>query len=331
LEPSELLYAVGQGALAVECRVNDSYVLDILSQLCELKTQCRILVERSFLKTLGGGCSAPVAVDSVIQESEDSREITLKVDGAVWSLNGQQEIIDKVSCNLSLGNATKRIVAIVESDESSNEVSPSKKQKLSDDEATNGKKSPKVIDDSEVPCTAAAKKNISEIVDIHGKVFDVCPFSGKKRSDLSLQNPEFDMPIGQDFMGECPVLNIEQKINFDATTAACGDVPAKCPIGKTLLQSEIDKCPFLHNKSEAVELIDYEANNADKQPKELKSLIANVRNDIALYCGLYCHDEQSRHIFEKCEQLGISLADKLILAGALEVMKVAQNEIHSKS
>lgn len=46
IEPEEILYAVGQGALAVECRANDTFVLNLLSKLCDLKTQCRILVER---------------------------------------------------------------------------------------------------------------------------------------------------------------------------------------------------------------------------------------------------------------------------------------------
>ena len=46
LNPSDLLYAVGQGALAVECRSNDEYILNMLSSLCHLKSQCIILAER---------------------------------------------------------------------------------------------------------------------------------------------------------------------------------------------------------------------------------------------------------------------------------------------
>lgn len=54
IEPSEMLYAVGQGALAVECRASDKYILEMLQTLVCHRTQCRILAERSFLKTLGG-------------------------------------------------------------------------------------------------------------------------------------------------------------------------------------------------------------------------------------------------------------------------------------
>lgn len=59
LEPTDLLYAVGQGALAVECRANDDQVLAMLQKLMCLNTTCRILAERSFLKTLGGVAPPP--------------------------------------------------------------------------------------------------------------------------------------------------------------------------------------------------------------------------------------------------------------------------------
>ncbi|CAO1425817.1 unnamed protein product [Diamesa hyperborea] len=109
LEPEELLYAVGQGALAVECRVNDPFILNILHKLCDLETQCRIITERSFLKTLGGGCSAPVAVCTNLKKNSflENNNYTLDVDGAVWSLDGKTEIVDKISFNLSLDTSTK--------------------------------------------------------------------------------------------------------------------------------------------------------------------------------------------------------------------------------
>lgn len=64
-----MLYAVGQGALAVECRDNDQYILGLLAPLHHQATVLRIIAERAFLNTLGGGCSAPVAVCSTAGES----------------------------------------------------------------------------------------------------------------------------------------------------------------------------------------------------------------------------------------------------------------------
>lgn len=83
LEPEEALYAVGQGAIGVECRESDWEILSLLDPLNDVHTTLRCVCERSFLKTLGGGCSAPVAVSSSLI-GED-----LTITGAVWSLDGQ--------------------------------------------------------------------------------------------------------------------------------------------------------------------------------------------------------------------------------------------------
>lgn len=84
LEPEETLYAVGQGALGVECRESDWKILSLLEPLYDVNTTLRCVCERSFLKTLGGGCSAPVAVSSTLADKE------LTITGAVWSLDGQK-------------------------------------------------------------------------------------------------------------------------------------------------------------------------------------------------------------------------------------------------
>lgn len=337
------MYAVGQGALAVECRVNDDFILRVLSKLCDFKTQCRILTERSFLKSLGGGCSAPVGINSVISESSDSikQQFTLKVNGGVWSLDGKDEVTDQDSIEFALSVK----IAKVETEDDELDVSPSKRAKLDENEIEKLKKSPEIIDESS--CSLKGEKNASEIVNIHGKVFDACPFSGQSRSTATNETKsisgcpvkgKFDvlkLPIGQDFMGECPVLNTAQKINYDSSDPKGGGDSLGCPVGKSFATSsitseEIEKCPFLSKqKEEIVQLIDYEE-NAQKNPKHApKSLVDNL-TDVQLYCGFFCHDKSLKSIFDQCEELGISLANKLISAGALEIMKVAQDEIHSK-
>lgn len=52
-EPDDFLYAVGQGALAVECCNNNNDVLEILQVLNHSHTILSVVAERSFLKTLG--------------------------------------------------------------------------------------------------------------------------------------------------------------------------------------------------------------------------------------------------------------------------------------
>lgn len=88
------MYAVGQGALAVECRENDNRILPLLEPLHDRETVLRCLAERSFLRTLGGGCSAPVAVYSELKEN------VLSLKGGVWSLDGKEVIILSESADL---------------------------------------------------------------------------------------------------------------------------------------------------------------------------------------------------------------------------------------
>ncbi|KAL6265309.1 hypothetical protein P5V15_002088 [Pogonomyrmex californicus] len=96
LEPEEALYAVGQGALGVECRESDWKIRSLLEPLLDVETTLRCVSERSFLKTLGGGCSAPVAVSSSLEKNE------LTITGAVWSLDGQTLITDTSKSKLYL-------------------------------------------------------------------------------------------------------------------------------------------------------------------------------------------------------------------------------------
>lgn len=101
LEPTDIMYAVGQGALAVECRDNDNYILEMLERITSYDAECEILTERSFLKTLGGGCSAPVAVHTILKRGVDDK-LEVDIRGGVWSLDGKEQIIDSVSTNLGV-------------------------------------------------------------------------------------------------------------------------------------------------------------------------------------------------------------------------------------
>ena len=64
------LPAVGQGALGLECRTNDSAVLELIAPLADAKTEVCIRAERAFNKTLHGGCQVPIAGFAVL-DGED--------------------------------------------------------------------------------------------------------------------------------------------------------------------------------------------------------------------------------------------------------------------
>jgi hydroxymethylbilane synthase len=56
----EMLPAVGQAVLAVECRADDAELLDLLARVDHADTRAAITAERAFLRRLGAGCRLPV-------------------------------------------------------------------------------------------------------------------------------------------------------------------------------------------------------------------------------------------------------------------------------
>jgi hydroxymethylbilane synthase len=55
----DLVPQAGQGAIAVECRVDDEETIAALEALDDAPTRAAVEAERSFLATLGGGCTLP--------------------------------------------------------------------------------------------------------------------------------------------------------------------------------------------------------------------------------------------------------------------------------
>ena len=82
-----MLHAVGQGALGIEIRRDDKVVHEMLSKIGHKETTLAALAERSLLRTLEGGCSAPLGVETEwVQDSDGSqklrmRSIVVSVDG----------------------------------------------------------------------------------------------------------------------------------------------------------------------------------------------------------------------------------------------------------
>jgi hydroxymethylbilane synthase len=59
LEPSFVIPAPGQGALAIECRAADTRTGEILAALSDLETEIAVACERGVMKTVGGNCNVP--------------------------------------------------------------------------------------------------------------------------------------------------------------------------------------------------------------------------------------------------------------------------------
>jgi len=86
LSPEISLPAVGQGAIAIESRVNDTEAADILGKLDDAETRTSIIAERALLAALQGGCQVPIGAWARIEREE------LVMDAVVCSLDGVQYV-----------------------------------------------------------------------------------------------------------------------------------------------------------------------------------------------------------------------------------------------
>jgi hydroxymethylbilane synthase len=84
LAPHVCMPAVGQGAIAVECRLKDTEAGDILAPLDDTETRMAIIAERALLSALHGGCQVPLGAWARLERGE------LMMDACVCSVDGQQ-------------------------------------------------------------------------------------------------------------------------------------------------------------------------------------------------------------------------------------------------
>ncbi|XP_027737245.1 porphobilinogen deaminase [Empidonax traillii] len=98
LDPEDCLYAVGQGALAVEVRAKDQEILNMVSALHDADTVLCCIAERAFMKCLEGGCSVPVAVSTLLKDGQ------LYLTGAVYSLDGSDSLKETMQTSVNYPN-----------------------------------------------------------------------------------------------------------------------------------------------------------------------------------------------------------------------------------
>jgi hydroxymethylbilane synthase len=91
LSPDVCMPAVGQGAIAVECRLKDTEVADLLAPLDDAETRTAILAERALLAALEGGCQVPLGAWARVERGE------LLLDACVCSVDGVQYVKQRAS------------------------------------------------------------------------------------------------------------------------------------------------------------------------------------------------------------------------------------------
>lgn len=112
-------YAVGQGALAIEIREDDEKIIKILSGFGDKKSTLATMSERSLMRTLEGGCSVPIGVEStwiepgklllkaIVINSDSTISIQAERLGELHHLDEADDLGRKVAYDLIEKGATR--------------------------------------------------------------------------------------------------------------------------------------------------------------------------------------------------------------------------------
>lgn len=85
------LPAVGQGALAIECRSDNKEVRDMLAFLNDLPTKQATDAERAFLGLIEGGCQVPIGVYAEVENDN------VKIEAVIASLDGSKVLRNNIT------------------------------------------------------------------------------------------------------------------------------------------------------------------------------------------------------------------------------------------
>ena len=83
-----MIPAPAQGAMVVVTMMNDDFCTDAVRELNHLETDICTYIERQFLKTLEGGCTAPIGALAKYNEEEDE----INFEGVLLSIDGKQKL-----------------------------------------------------------------------------------------------------------------------------------------------------------------------------------------------------------------------------------------------
>ena len=86
LESDVCLPAIGQGALALECREDDTELLELIQQINDEYTEKTVKAERKLLNMLEGSCQVPIAGYATLEDDE------IEIHGLVASSDGKTVI-----------------------------------------------------------------------------------------------------------------------------------------------------------------------------------------------------------------------------------------------
>ena len=95
IEPEVSLPANGQGAVGIECRIDDEVTKALLAPLEHTQTRIRVNAERAMNRHLEGGCQVPIGAYALV----DGEQVHLR--GLVGAVDGSEILHDEVTGHIN--------------------------------------------------------------------------------------------------------------------------------------------------------------------------------------------------------------------------------------
>ena len=102
-ETSEILPAVGQGIIAVQCRKEDKLILDIIKKINDNETSLCAKAERQMLQTIGGNCET--AVGGLAEIHNDNLKLKAQLFSDIGDIHFDYELTGKYTDASNIGKA----------------------------------------------------------------------------------------------------------------------------------------------------------------------------------------------------------------------------------
>ena len=109
MDVNEFLPAVGQGAIGIEARADDTRVRDMLARIDHADTSAAIACERAFLAALDGSCKTPIAGHATVSgDTIEFRGLIARPDGgAAHDIAGHGSRKDAIVIGADAGRELK--------------------------------------------------------------------------------------------------------------------------------------------------------------------------------------------------------------------------------
>ena len=95
---NDIIPSAGQGIIAIQCRQEDSEMIDLLKKINDEKTKMSALAEKEVLKTLDGDCDTAIGVSSVIKDK------TITIEAELITIDGKKRYYIKSEKELKLAS-----------------------------------------------------------------------------------------------------------------------------------------------------------------------------------------------------------------------------------